>query len=100
MALLHGLFALVYVCIFFWAVIYTCYFSWGQQGKDERGQAILNRAGSIPLTLLPLSWFLLEITNDHFYEMTFEQYKEAVWLMVTGLYILYAVLIWLFNRRS
>lgn len=42
-----GFFALFYVIVFFWSVYYSLKFQWSSEGKDERGQTILNRSYSI-----------------------------------------------------
>lgn len=99
MDVLKGIFALVYVVIFFISVFIVLKFEWSKEGRDERGRQISSQSYAIALPMIPLAWLILELTNDYVYEFTYDQYKHAIWFVVTGVYILLALLTTIFRRR-
>lgn len=90
--------SIVYVLIFFWALIYGLRFEWSAEGEDERGKAIANQSYSIVFPMLPIGLLAFEIIDEYFYTFTYEEYRLAIWLLLTGLYILHSVII-LVSRR-
>lgn len=94
-----GIFCIVLCHCFLLVSLLFIEFQWSSEGKDERGQTILNRSYSIAFPLMPLGWLVIELINDYVYSMTYEGYKDAIWFLLTGLFILHAVTI-LISRRT
>ena len=94
-----AVFAVVYVLIFFYAVFVYLKFEWGAEGQDERGGRIAGMSYRIVFPLFPLGWLLLELYNDHVVKMTYEDYKLAIWFLLTGLMILHAIIITILKRK-
>mgnify|MGYP001427345532 CR=1 FL=1 len=90
---------LFYIIIFFWSVYYSLKFEWSAEGKDERGQAILNASYGIALPVVPLGWLVIELTNDYVYALSYEEYQTAIWFLVTGVFIIHAITL-VIRRRS
>lgn len=92
-------FAVVYVLIFFYAVFVYLKFEWGEEGQDERGRRIAGLSYRIIFPLFPLGWLLLELYNDYVAKMTYDNYKLAIWFLLTGLMILHAISITILKRK-
>src|SRR5699024_3514434 len=56
-------------------------FTWGKEGKDERGQKILNKAYISSAPIMPIGWLLLEIAHD-FSGISYEFYRDSMWVLV------------------
>ncbi|MGM8215398.1 hypothetical protein ACLIA0_07460 [Bacillaceae bacterium W0354] len=94
-----GFFALIYVVVFFISIFISLKFEWSKEGKDERGQHILSTSYRIALPFLPLGWLALELVNDYLYAFSFEQYKRAIWFLVTGIFVIHATCITVLRNR-
>lgn len=55
MDVLKGIFALVYVVIFFISVFIVLKFEWSKEGRDERGRQISSQSYAIALPMIPLA---------------------------------------------
>lgn len=93
------IFAAVYVIIFFLAVIYSLKFQWGKAGRDERGFQVIAKSYAIAFPLMPLGWLLVELYHDYVQELTYAQYKFTIWFVLTGIYIIHAATLFLYNRK-
>lgn len=93
------LFPLVYAIIIFVAGYVWLRFEWGAEGKDERGQTILNLSYRISSPLFPLGWFIIKMIDDYAYPISYELYKELIWFLLTGLIIIHAIAITFFKRK-
>lgn len=91
---------LLYVIIFFGAVFYSLKFEWGKEGNDERGKRIAGTSYSIVFPLFPLGWFVLELVNDFIQPLDYETYKLFIWFLLTGLYIIHAINIFVLKRKN
>lgn len=96
---MSSFFAFVYVVVFFASVYIGLKFEWSKEGKDERGRSILNSSYRISLPLLPIGWLALELIDDFIYEFTYDEYRRAIWFLVTGIFILHALCITILRRR-
>lgn len=92
-------FAIAYVLIFFYSVFVYLKFEWGQEGKDERGRTIVSHSYRIVFPLLPLSWLMLELYNDYINELSYSNYKLAIWFILSGLMILHAIIVSVLKRK-
>lgn len=90
---------LLYVVVFFGALFISLKFQWGEEGKDERGKQILNTSYGIAFPLLPLSWLFIELYSDYVSFVSYEQYKMAIWYLLTGMYILHALSILVLRKK-
>lgn len=87
---------ILYVIIFFGAVFYSVNFQFRKESKDERGQRILtiSQSAVFPL-LIPAAMLIQFIIKPE----TVKHYADAVWFMVTGIYIMHAVILFVAKRR-
>ncbi|WP_078394196.1 hypothetical protein [Shouchella patagoniensis] len=90
---------LLYVVVFFGALFISLKFQWGEEGKDERGKQILNTSYGIAFPLLPLGWLFIELYSDYVSSVSYEQYKMAIWFLLTGMYILHALFILVLRKK-
>lgn len=92
-------FRIGYVVIFFTACYIIFRFEWGSEGKDERGQTIMNKSYGIVFPLLPLGWFLLFMYDDFISPIPYDMYKLLIWFLITGLMIIHAINISVLKRK-
>jgi len=90
---------LLYVVIFFASVFIVLKFEWSKEGNDERGKHISSISYRISLPILPLGWLALELIHDHVYQLSYEQYKWAIWFILTLIFIILALSISILKRR-
>jgi peptidoglycan/LPS O-acetylase OafA/YrhL len=89
----------LYVLVFFAAVFISLKFQWGKEANDERGKFILNSSYAISFPLLLLGWLMIELYHDYLNPLSYEQYRLAIWFLVTGLIILHALSLLILRRR-
>ncbi len=92
-------FSVIYVIVFFASVFIVLKFEWSKEGNDERGKHILSSSYRLALPLLPIGWLALELIHDYVYAFSYEQYKWAIWFIVTAIYIILASSVTILKRR-
>lgn len=94
--MIRTILVIIYVIIFFAAVIYSVSFQFRKESRDERGQRILaiSQSAVFPF-LIPAALFIQYIVKPE----TVEQYSTAVWFMITVIYIMHALILFVAKRR-
>lgn len=94
--MITAILVIMYVIIFFAAVIYSVSFQFRKESRDERGQRILTISQSVVFPFLIPAWlFIKYIVKPE----SADQYDQAVWFMVTGFYIIHALILFAAKRR-
>ncbi|MFS0783124.1 hypothetical protein [Bacillus sp. 1P06AnD] len=73
-------------------------FSWGEEGKDERGQKILNKSFMVAAPILPIGWLLIEMTLK-FYDVSYNFYRDAMWILILFTFITQGTTIYVFKQK-
>ena len=96
--LLIGIIA--YILVFFASVFFSVKFQFGEESKDERGKNILNTSYTIAFPIFILGWFFLFLIDEFITPLSLENYKMAIWFILTGAYIVHAVSLFNLKRIS
>ncbi|WP_350343336.1 hypothetical protein PRVXT_002633 [Proteinivorax tanatarense] len=96
---LMSIFKLVYVVIFFAAIFVVFKFDWSKEGQDERGKEIMNKSYGFIFPLVPFGWFVLHLFDKYVRPFSLEEYKWAVWFLVTSLMILHGILVTIYKKK-
>lgn len=84
---------------FFFASLYVLFkFNWGEEGKDERGQQILNKSFMISAPILPLGWFLIEVALE-FYDISYNFYRDTMWILILFTFIVQSTTIYFYKKK-
>ncbi len=73
-------------------------FSWGEEGKDERGQKILNRSLMLSGPIIPIGWLLMEMYLE-FYDVSFTLYRDTIWILILLSFIMQGTTIFIYKKR-
>ncbi|MFD1021057.1 hypothetical protein [Thalassobacillus hwangdonensis] len=73
--------------------------SWGEEGKDERGQAILNKSYMFSAPILPIGWLLLE-TAHSFSEVSYDFYRDTMWVLILLTFIVQGATLYTIRKRA
>ncbi|AOM81723.1 hypothetical protein [Salisediminibacterium beveridgei] len=80
------------------ALVFWSRFQFGEEGKDERGQKILNRSYTIVFPMFIAGWVLIRLVEDFITPLDGDGWRMAVWYLISGIMILHAILIYYFRR--
>ncbi|MDR6225751.1 hypothetical protein [Desmospora profundinema] len=89
---------LIYLAVFFWGVLYGVLFDFRKEGSDERGVKISGTAYTVAFPLVILGWLFLELIDTYIRPLSFEEYRDAIWFLVTVPVIVRAGMILLLKR--
>jgi len=90
----------LYYLIFLASIFIYLKFSWGKEGNDERGKVIMHTAYSIVFPLIPLVWLLIFLVDKYIEPLNYEEFKWAIWYLITGSFILLSAIIIIKKRRT
>jgi|SRR5699024_2140686 len=90
----------VYILLFFASVFFSLKFQFGEESNDERGKKILNTSYGFAFPLVILGWFIIALVDDYIKPFSLESYQTAIWFLVTGTYIVHAVILFSLKRTS
>jgi hypothetical protein len=79
-----SIFAFLYLVAFFGSVVYGIMFDFKREGSDERGARINGVAYSLAFHLVILGWFLLWMIDSYIRPFSYEEYKLAIWFVITA----------------
>lgn len=80
-----------YILLFFISVIYSLIFQFSSGNHNEQGKKILNISYRIAFPLILLGWFVIDLIDSYVLPFSLESYKTAIWLLVTGTFVVHAV---------
>lgn len=90
----------LYIVIFFASVGYSLKFLSGEESKDERGQEILNKSYGIAFPIFLVGWLIIYCLDEFLALFSFESYKMAIWVVISGAYIVHAASLFRSRRVS
>ncbi len=88
----------VFLGVLIVAVIFWSKFQFGNEGKDERGQKILNRSYTIIFPMFIIGWVIIRLIEDFVIPLDGDGWRMAMWYLISGIMILHSVLIYIFRR--
>lgn len=89
-----------YVLLFFASVFFSLKFQFGEESNDERGKKILNTSYGFAFPLVILGWFIIYLIDEFVSSFSLESYQTAIWILVTGTYIIHAVTLFSLKKLS
>ncbi|RCW77512.1 hypothetical protein [Saliterribacillus persicus] len=92
------MFIYFYLVVFIIAIIFFSKFQFGHEGKDERGQIILNRSYTIIFPMFIIGWIIIRLIEDFVMPLDGDDWRMAMWYLITGIMILHSFLIYVFRR--
>lgn len=93
------MFFFIYLPVFIVALIFWSRFQFGEEGKDERGQKILNRSYRIVFPMFLVGFVVVRLIEDLVMPLDGSDWRAAMWYLITGIMILHSVLIYTFRRQ-
>jgi heme/copper-type cytochrome/quinol oxidase subunit 2 len=91
---------IIFVAVFLFSLFISFKFSFGEEGKDERGQQILNQAYMMVFPIFPIAWLLTELYSDFISTIDYETYRTIMWIIVVAIFIVHGMAILILKRRS
>src|SRR5690625_7789647 len=68
----------LFMIMFITSIVISLRFQFGSEGKDERGQKIINTAYSVAFPIIPIGWLLITLYDDFIQSVGYSAYK---WLI-------------------
>lgn len=91
---------LLYIVIFFASVWFSVKFQFGEESNDERGKEILNKSYGIAFPIFIIGWLIIYLLDEFVTPFSIENYKLAIWFVLTGAYIVHAGCLFRLRRVS
>ncbi|GAB3790239.1 hypothetical protein [Virgibacillus kimchii] len=91
---------IIFVTVFFFSLFIIFRFQFGEEGKDERGQQILNQAYMMAFPIFPIAWLLTELYSDFISQLDYETYRTIMWVIVVTIFIVHGMAILIQKRRN
>ena len=91
---------LVYVLLVFISVFYNIKFHLGKESRDERGEKITNRSYSFIYLLIIFGWLILSFIDEYIYSFSLENYKIAIFFLLTGTNIIVSIILFNLKRTA
>jgi len=88
----------IFYLLFLISLVLIWKFQLGKEGKDERGQSIVNKANSISFALIPIGAFLIDVFDKHIQPLGYGTFKMCIWSLIMGAFIVNAGIIQLLKR--
>lgn len=86
--------------VFFLFALFNIFkFQFGSEGKDERGQKILNTAYMAAFPIIPIGWLLITLYDDYVTIIGYDLYKWLIWILVIGAFIIQGATIFILKRK-
>lgn len=80
------------------SLIISWKFQFGKEGKDERGQQVLNTAYTFAFPVFPVGWLLITLFDDFVHAIPFDVYKQLIWIVVLLGFIVHGLMIKILNK--
>lgn len=90
---------IVFMALFLTALFIIFKFQFGSEGKDERGQKILNTAYMAAFPIIPIGWLLVTLYDDYVQMVGYDLYKWLIWILVVAAFIVHGATIFILKRR-
>jgi hypothetical protein len=92
---------LVYIlmALFILSLWISLKFTFGDEGKDERGIQIRNTAYMFSFPIFPIGWLLIDSYHTYLNQISFEAYRNAIWILVLLTFIVQALVIFIHKRK-
>jgi len=90
---------IVFMALFLMALFIIFKFQFGSEGKDERGQKILNTAYMTAFPIIPIGWLFITLYDDYVQVIGYDLYKWLIWILVVAAFIVHGATIFLLKRR-
>lgn len=82
------------------AIIIGLKFQFSAQGKDERGQHIINTSYMIAFPIFPIGWLMVTLYNDFIDIVAYDLYRWLIWILVLLAFIIHGFMIKLLSMRT
>ncbi|WP_106494802.1 hypothetical protein [Lentibacillus sp. Marseille-P4043] len=69
-----------------------------QEGHDERGKMILYKSRSRTFTYVLIGWTVIHFINS-FYHLTYNQFKDAIAIIVVGVLFIQFIYLFVYRRK-
>ena len=90
---------IILMAMFLNALFVIFKFQFGSEGKDERGQKILNFAYTAASPIIPIGWLLITLYDDYIKGIDFDLYKWLIWILVVTAFIVQGATIFILKRK-
>lgn len=90
---------IILMAMFLNALFVIFKFQFGSEGKDERGQKILNFAYTAAFPIIPIGWLLITLYDDYIQGIDFDLYKWLIWILVVTAFIVQGATIFILKRK-
>src|SRR5690625_7547377 len=84
---------------FITSIVISLRFQLGSEGKDERGQKIINTAYSVAFPIIPIGWLLITLYDDFIQSVGYSAYKWLIWVLIILAFIVHGVTIFILKRK-
>src|SRR5690625_7247110 len=84
---------------FITSIVISLRFQFGSEGKDERGQKIINTAYSVAFPIIPIGWLLITLYDDFIQSVGYSAYKWLIWVLIILAFIVHGVTIFILKRK-
>lgn len=69
-----------------------------KEGHDERGKMIFYKARSRAFTYVLIGWLSVYLV-DNFYPLTYTQFKNAIVIIIAGIFVIQFIYLSLYRRK-
>lgn len=90
---------IIFMVLFILALFVIFKFQFGSEGKDERGQKILNTAYMAAFPVIPIGWLFITLYDDYVQIIGYDLYKWLIWILVVSAFITHGVTIFTLKRK-
>ncbi|MBU8906182.1 hypothetical protein KH400_06210 [Desertibacillus haloalkaliphilus] len=85
--------------LFLYFLIANIKYSRSEEAKSERGQIILLKSYKHAIGIMPVGWFCLEMFHRYIHTITFDTYRDSIWVLVLLTYIVHGFSLYI-NRNQ
>jgi len=89
----------LFMIMFITSIVISLRFQFGSEGKDERGQKIINTAYSVAFPIIPIGWLLITLYDDFIQSVGYSAYKWLIWVLIILAFIVHGVTIFILKRK-
>ncbi len=91
---------LILVPIFLICLYISLKFIWGAEGKTERGKQIINVSYVSSAPIFPIGWLLIESYHTYINTLTFDTYRDSIWVLILLTFIAQGLVIFILKNRQ
>src|SRR5690625_5240242 len=89
----------LFMIMFITSIVISLRFQFGSEGKDERGQKIINTAYSVAFPIIPIGWLLITLYDDFIQSVGYSAYNWLIWVLIILAFIVDGVKILILKRK-